>query len=317
MQDLPHESEMSMTAERFGKWRKRNDRKVIRIVLSPSPSDHPKAEDLVKLIEAFNDRWLPNQQAVAAIHFDAGEDAAKWDRADQPPVMHAHITASTVDMFTGRIWRLSPSKRREIQDWCDRFCKENFNWMIIDRSQIKTRDSSYSKERKERLRKDSRERYIWTEDLRGRVLEAYTNSQTFTDFYQRLKQAGVGIITERKDGRPRGDYGFFFLGNDGMDYCCGGAKLAPELSRTNLNEHFRAIRRELNGTRDWVKAEAKTERKSPLGGQGSLPGGYRKTGSGNPCAGCTGESDGRCERCQYGTHKRWKQTRRREGLTRG
>lgn len=213
-----HAEELRRIGKLFGKYCSQNERKSFSIVLSPSPNDNPTNEELIEVGRYLMRKYFDRLPYEMSIHLDKGKDAEK-----DMPVKHLHIYGGVIDPITGKKMHLSDSQRRRIQDDVDRYVSQKFRWMTIDRrstSRISTKGA----------RKPSSGQYSWVEDLRLRVVAAYEKSNSFDDFRLKLKDAGVGVLLNRKDGTTRNEIGFIFQSKTGEIVQCQGPRLDTRLS---------------------------------------------------------------------------------------
>ena len=213
-----HAEELRRIGRLFGKYWSQDERKSFSIVLSPSPDDNPTNAQLIEVGRYLMRKYFDRLPYEMSIHLDKGKDAEK-----AKPVKHLHIYGGVIDPITGKKMHLSDRERRRIQDDVDRYVSQKFGWMTIDRrstSRISTKGA----------RKPSSGQYSWVEDLRLRVVAAYEKSNSFDDFRLKLKDAGVGVLLNRKDGTPRNEIGFIFQSKTGEIVQCQGPRLDTRLS---------------------------------------------------------------------------------------
>ena len=96
---LSPSEEMKRTAERFGKWKKHEERKTLSIIISPNPADNPTEEQLLDVTNAVLDRFFSTIQGIVVLHKDKSGTA---DSRKTKPVLHSHFEGSLVDPITGK-----------------------------------------------------------------------------------------------------------------------------------------------------------------------------------------------------------------------
>ena len=298
-----HAEELRRIGKLFGKYESKDERKSFSIVLSPSPKDNATAEQLVDVGRYLMRKYFPGIPFEMAVHLDKGKDAEKAS-----PVLHGHIYGGVIHPITGKKMHLSDKERRALQDDIDRYVMSCFGWMVIDRR-------SASRTSVKGAREPSAGIYSWKKDLLSRVLFAYEKSYSFAEFSENLKQLGVVLLMDRKDGRPRNEIGFMFQGRDGKIHRCQGPRLDLKLGILAMAERWPHIRSEGKIRGGTANYHGKTQAAGRMGGgtQSSAQpptfgtDGNQRRGEPSPCNPCPNTwaaLTGTCEKCRHYEQRR-------------
>lgn len=191
---LPPEGEMRRTAERFGKWKRHEERKTLSLIISPNPADNPTEEQVSDVINAVLDRFFSTIQGVVVLHRDKKGTA---DADKTKPVLHAHFVGSIVDPVTGKNIHFAQGDLKNIQRWADQYAYERYGWQPFSPTREKKAHNRY---RNAALRAiATRGSYSWKLDMTSRIERHYMEAESYRDFLNRLEKDRIGVISSRKD----------------------------------------------------------------------------------------------------------------------
>lgn len=234
---LSPSEEMKRTAERFGKWKKHEERKTLSIIISPNPADNPTEEQLLDVTNAVLDRFFSTIQGIVVLHKDKSGTA---DSRKTKPVLHSHFEGSLVDPITGKNVHFNQGQIRDIQRWADEYAREKYGWMPFTRTREKLSHNHY---RTAALRAIAiRGSYSWKMDMTARIERHYTEATSYLDFMERLKAEGIGVISSRKD-RSTGEISKlpelrFTFRYRGRDMVVKASTLSKMLTPLEMNKRF-------------------------------------------------------------------------------
>ncbi len=191
---LSPEMEMRRTAERFGKWKKHEERKTLSLIISPNPADNPTEEQVSDVINAVLDSFFSTIQGVVVLHRDKKGTA---DADKTKPVLHAHFVGSIVDPITGKNIHFAQGDLKVIQRWADQYAYERYGWKPFTPTRERKAHNRYRNAAIRAL--STRGSYSWKLDLTSRIERHYSEATSYQDFLNRLGNDGIGVISSRKD----------------------------------------------------------------------------------------------------------------------
>jgi hypothetical protein len=190
-EDASPEEEMLQTAERFGKWGSREDRKSFGIVISPSPKYNPTEDQVLGVTHAVLDSFFEEYQGIVVLHKDKGADAEK-----ENPILHAHFYGSIINPIDGNNLHISPKMVSEIRHWADDYALQAYGWKPFERTSDMVARDRYRKKSFGKV--IARETYSWKLNLVAIVEKAYKESLSFSEFVHRLAGEGIRVFRDKK-----------------------------------------------------------------------------------------------------------------------
>lgn len=191
---LSPEMEMRRTAERFGKWKRHEERKTLSLIISPNPADNPTEEQVQDVTNAVLDRFFSTIQGVVVLHRDKKGTA---DADKSRPVLHAHFVGSIVDPVTGKNIHFAQGDLKVIQRWADQYAHEKYGWQPFTPTRERKAHNRYRNAALRAL--STRGSYSWKLDMASRIERRYSEAASYQDFVNMLASDGIEVITSRKD----------------------------------------------------------------------------------------------------------------------